>query len=135
MNNKPNKPKKRDFISPSHTPVERTGMFRQLYDRVLLTWRLVGDRRVSIFTKLIPLLAVVYIISPIDLLPEALIGVLGPLILVDDASIVLLALKFFIDAAPPDVTAEHLREMDARRFRSHISDDDVIDSTADYIDE
>jgi uncharacterized membrane protein YkvA (DUF1232 family) len=44
------------------------GMFRQAITRIKLITRLMGDRRVSPWIKLIPIGAVVYLVSPIDLI-------------------------------------------------------------------
>ena len=51
---------------------------RELLHSGQLAWRLIGDRRVSWSLKLIPILALVYFVSPLDLLPDFLIpGLLG----------------------------------------------------------
>lgn len=68
-----------------------------------LALRLMRDQRVPGWHKLIPALAVLYLFSPIDLLPEALVGPLG---VIDDVTIMLLALRAFIHLAPADVVAD-----------------------------
>ncbi|MEP0763295.1 MAG: DUF1232 domain-containing protein, partial [Chloroflexota bacterium] len=69
----------------------------------VLGWRLLFDRRVSGSAKLIPLLVIFYILSPIDLLPDVLL----PFGVVDDLSAFLLGLQMFIRSAPREVVDEH----------------------------
>ena len=76
-----------------------------------------GDERVPLLLKGMPLFSLLYLISPIDVIPEALIVALGPVGAVgavDDVAVILLLLNFFINLAPPDVVAEHERELSAR---------------------
>jgi uncharacterized membrane protein YkvA (DUF1232 family) len=75
-----------------------------------LTWRLFWDRRVPWWTKLVPPIALAYVLFPIDILPDALIG-LGQL---DDIAVLLIGAKLFIELSPPDVVREHLRALGAR---------------------
>lgn len=109
-------------------PEERVGMLRVLYENTILTWKLLWDGRVGFLPKLIPLLALVYALSPIDLLPAWLLGMLAPLGVADDIGIILLALNLFVQACPPDVVAEYLREM--RRERLSADDEKVVEGQA-----
>lgn len=128
-------------ITLPEDPDERVGLFRALYERSLLGWKLFWDDRVNLFLKSIPVLSVAYLISPIDLIPQyLLVPLLGPGAVVgsvDDLALVLVALNLFIEMAPPDVVMEHLREMGAKiasQFgRRH--GDDVVEGEAEYIDE
>jgi uncharacterized membrane protein YkvA (DUF1232 family) len=65
---------------------------------------LMNDSRVSLLTKLVPLLAVAWLISPpgvaIDLIP--LIGELDALL------VIYFALKIFLWLCPPEVVREHV---------------------------
>jgi uncharacterized membrane protein YkvA (DUF1232 family) len=78
--------------------------------QVHLAWRLFLDQRVPLWSKVIPPAALAYVLFPLDLIPDVALG-LGQL---DDAAVVLLGLKLFIDLAPPDVVREHLRALGAR---------------------
>jgi len=69
-------------------------------------WRLLLDPRVPIWLKAIPVLGIVYLLSPLDLAPEFLVPVLGPLVVVDDLFVLLLALRVFVRLAPRDAVAE-----------------------------
>lgn len=74
------------------------------YLRLIL--RLLADRRVPLRLKAIPVGALVYILSPIDLAPEILIPILG---VADDAAILLLAVHLFLSRAPRQVVEAHAR--------------------------
>jgi len=77
--------------------------------QVRLAWRLFWDQRVPVWTKLIPPIALGYVLFPIDIIPDVAVG-LGQL---DDVAVLLLGLKLFIELAPPDVVREHLRALGA----------------------
>lgn len=77
--------------------------------QVRLAWRLFWDQRVPMWTKLIPPIALGYVLFPIDIIPDVAVG-LGQL---DDVAVLLLGLKLFIELAPPDVVREHLRALGA----------------------
>ena len=66
--------------------------------------RLMADRRVPIWVKLIPVAAVAYILSPIDLRPD-FIPVLGQ---IDDLLITILLLVLFIVLAPSEARRDGL---------------------------
>lgn len=78
--------------------------------QVRLAWRLFWDRRVPLWTKIIPPAVLAYVVSPIDFIPDPGLG-LGQL---DDIAVVLLGIKLFIELAPPDVVREHLIALGAR---------------------
>lgn len=86
----------------------RLSVFRDIWLRIRLSWHLFRDPRVPIWTKLIPLGVAAYILSPADLLPAFLIGLLG---LVDDIVVLAVGLDLFIRSAPPAVVAEHARAL------------------------
>ncbi len=76
-----------------------------------LAWRLFVDRRVPLWTKIVPPAVLGYVLSPVDILPD-----LPPMGLnqLDDLAVVLLGLKLFIELAPPEVVREHLEDLGAR---------------------
>ena len=96
------------------------GMFRPAITRFKLIMRLMGDRRVSSWTKLIPVGALIYLISPIDLI----MGIPGVAAL-DDAAILWFGSSLFVDLCPPEVVNEHLQELN-----SNLNDDsgDIVDA-------
>ena len=82
------------------------GMFRAAVTRFKLIMRLLGDRRVSPWVKLIPIGALIYLISPIDLI----MGVPG-IDALDDAAVIWFGTSLFVELCPPNVVKEHLAEI------------------------
>jgi uncharacterized membrane protein YkvA (DUF1232 family) len=121
-------PTERRELSPDALN-EQVGLFRTLYERAILTWHLLWDPRVGFWPKLIPILGLLYIVSPVDLLPALAVGPLGTL---DDAGIALLVLNLFVQASPPDVVKEYLRELRGHAFGA---DRDVVDGEAREVEE
>ena len=72
-----------------------------------LAWRLFWDGRVPLLPKLVPLAAILYILSPIDLLPDVLVG-LGQL---DDVALFLIALQIFVMICPPEIVRALRQQM------------------------
>jgi uncharacterized membrane protein YkvA (DUF1232 family) len=86
----------------------------QLPDTVRLCWRLWRDRRVPVYLKGMLSAALLYIVSPLDLMPEMLLPVVG---YVDDVTLLLLAGYYFMRWSPPEIVAEHVAAI-ASRHRS-----------------
>src|SRR5574340_255849 len=76
---------------------------------VRLYWRLLWDRRVSIWPKALLVLAVLYVLSPIDLIPDY-IPVIGE---VDDLVVLLAVLRLFMYLCRRDVVQEHVQRIGA----------------------
>ena len=106
--------------SPSSDLRETAGFIDGVIRQSRLVWRLWRDGRVPSWIKVIPLAGLVYLISPIDLIPDLMLPGLGQL---DDVAILLLALKMFIDLSPDGVVREHLEELLGKQGRSGASDD------------
>jgi uncharacterized membrane protein YkvA (DUF1232 family) len=79
------------------------GIIQDLTLRAKLFFRLLGDARVSPWAKLIPIGALIYLISPLDLIPGDFLTVIG---LADDAAILWLGYYAFIELCPPEVVRE-----------------------------
>ncbi len=75
-----------------------------LPDLAVLLGRLVRDPRVPPGSKAVALLGVGYALSPIDLLPEILLGPIG---LIDDLLIVGAALSHVLNRVHPDIVRAH----------------------------
>jgi len=84
--------------------------FQDVIRQARLAWLLLWDRRVPWWTKLIPPFVLAYVLSPVDLIPDVMVG-LGQL---DDIAVLLLGAKLFIELAPPDIVREHLLALGAR---------------------
>ena len=80
-------------------------------DRIALAWRLFRDERVSGVKFAVPALLLVYLISPLDFIPDVLLGI-GQ---TDDVGIVIgaafLILRVIPGLAPAHVVAGHLHAM------------------------
>lgn len=95
---------------------------------VSATWRLLWDPKVPALLKLIlPALALLYWISPVDLIPFL------PL---DDLAVVLLLARLFVTLAPSDSVNSAFGGRYTNPRGSHRPDDaDVIDTTWRVVDE
>ncbi len=78
------------------------GLFEGLAQYIKLILRLMGDRRVNFFLKILPVFSLVYLFFP-DLVP-------GPL---DDAAVIWLSTTLFVELCPPQVVEEHRRAIRA----------------------
>ncbi|HDS16056.1 MAG TPA: DUF1232 domain-containing protein [Proteobacteria bacterium] len=77
--------------------------WRRFLSTARLCWRLLGDRRVPFYYKLIPSGALLYFLSPYDLLPDLVIPGLGQL---DDLLILALAARIFLALVPAEIVKE-----------------------------
>lgn len=81
-----------------------TDLLLLLPDLAVLLFRLARDPRVPIGAKLIAGLGVGYVLSPIEVLPEILLGPIG---LIDDLLVVGTALSRLLKSVHPDVVRSH----------------------------
>ena len=89
----------------SQTPeVERTaGFLSEIMKQARLVWQLMTDPGVPTWVKVIPPVALLYILSPIDLIPDPMLG-LGQL---DDLAVILIGLKLFIELSPRGIVQNY----------------------------
>src|SRR5215213_2632103 len=84
---------------------------RGMRDQLRLSWRLLRDERVSALKFALPTFLALYLLSPIDPIPDFLLG-LGQ---IDDLGIViagvLLIARIMPRLAPGHVVDEHVRDM------------------------
>jgi hypothetical protein len=85
-------------------PFKLTRMVPYLPQFIRLFYRLMNDARVSFFTKLVPVLGLIILISP-PMLEQDFIPFLGEL---DSVLVVYFTLKIFIWLCPPEVVREHV---------------------------
>ena len=103
--------------------VPQGSMLRDFVLHLKLIGRLMGDGRISFFLKLLPIAALAYLISPIDLVPGVALPVIGVL---DDAAVLWIGSTLFGELCPPAVVKEH-----KNKLQSNLDDtDDVIDAEA-----
>jgi uncharacterized membrane protein YkvA (DUF1232 family) len=122
--------------SPSSDMQQTAGFLGGLVKQVRLAWRLFNDSRVPGWVKMIPFAGLLYLLSPIDLIPDWVLPGLGE---VDDVVLLVLAMKMFIDLSPPGIVREHLQDLfgmkDRTRPTSDPSDTRTIDGTYRVLDE
>ncbi|MDX2137832.1 MAG: DUF1232 domain-containing protein [Chloroflexota bacterium] len=78
-------------------------MLKDLIDQIRLTWRLLRDPAVPLWTKGIPFAAILYVLSPIDILPD-FIPVIGQ---IDDIAIIIFSMRLMEQMSPPEIVSVH----------------------------
>lgn len=91
------------FIVPA-----QGGAMRSFVNRLKLIVRLMGDSRVNVFLKLLPLASLGYLILPADLIP-----VVPFLSALDDAAILWVGSTLFVELCPDDVVQEHKNSLES----------------------
>lgn len=104
----------------------QNNMLKEIILRLKLVLRLLADKRVNFFVKLIPIGALAYLISPVDLAPGVALPVIGAL---DDAAVIWLGTTLFMELCPPEVIREHARTLTSHLdILEHENGEEVIDS-------
>ena len=106
------------------------GVIRDFVLRIKLIVRLLGDRRVSPWLKIIPIVGLLYLISPLDLIPDIALPVVGEL---DDAAILWLTNYLFVELCPPEIVEQHVKALTLRAAAAQ--DDDVVEADSVEIKE
>ena len=97
-----------DSNDPSKNPQARDGSaIRELFSNGRVAVQLFADDRVPASLKLIPALALLSLLNPLDVLPDFAVGI-GQL---DDLAVVMIAIKLFISLSPREVVAEMRGEL------------------------
>jgi uncharacterized membrane protein YkvA (DUF1232 family) len=90
-------------------PIDFLRIIFNLPKFIKLYYRLFQDRRVPAQLKLILILALVYVISPIDLVPDWVLPLFG---FADDLIVLVVALRYFLKKCPPEVVHEHVAKIE-----------------------
>ncbi len=96
-----------------------------------LVWRLTFDRRVSLFLRALVPLAILYVLSPLDLISDR-IAILGRF---DDLIIMGLALLFLTKLAPSEIVDEHMGRVPPSDRPEDKDPDKVVDGSSRLIDD
>jgi uncharacterized membrane protein YkvA (DUF1232 family) len=91
-------------------PIQSASWLAEILNQLRLVWSLWKDPRVPFGVKLIPPATLIYLLWPVDLLPDVLVG-LGQL---DDLAVVLLGLRMFVALSPKDLVRQHLDRLAGR---------------------
>ena len=95
-------------LGMSRNPLsERLDFFTNLWRRIVLSWHLVRDPQVSLLHKLIPIGTLIYVLSPLDFLPD----LFGPLGMIDDIVLIGAAFDLFVRVVPPELVLKHARAL------------------------
>jgi uncharacterized membrane protein YkvA (DUF1232 family) len=95
---------KNEWVTPER---RHLGWWRQALEQLRFAWILMTDSRMPVLYKLIPLVTLAYIISPIDIIPDVFVG-LGVL---DDIGVFMLGISWFNSLAPSELALDHLRRL------------------------
>ncbi len=106
------------------------GVLRDVILRIKLILKLMGDRRVNFFLKLLPIASLAYLIWPFDLASGIVLPVIGAL---DDVAILWLGPYLFLELCPPNLVQEHMKLLSSNLERQE--DDEVIDGEASEVEE
>jgi uncharacterized membrane protein YkvA (DUF1232 family) len=109
-------------------------VLQELTLRAKLFLHLMADARISPWLKLLPIGAILYLISPIDLIPDVVLPGIGVL---DDAAILWLGYYTFLELCPPEVISEQVKKIisntsvidNARREKEDVVDGEATDIT------
>ena len=114
--------------------VKEVGFWREIVHQVRLVFYLLRDPEVPFYLKLVPFIGFVYLLSPIDFVPDLFLG-LGQL---DDLTVLLVGSKIFMELAPPHIVARHrqaIRASDGFANSDHIKEAIVIDGEHETVAE
>ena len=104
--------------------LSRPGLLRTFLSQVRLALRLVREPHVWWLTKAVPLLTVVYIVSPLDFIPDVL-PIIGQL---DDLAVLLIAIEIFVRLCPAPAAEFHRAAIaQGRPYSPMRPTDDFID--------
>ena len=98
---------------------------------IRLVWRLTFDKRVSIFLRALIPLAIIYALSPLDLVPDWW-PILGRL---DDLIILALAVLVLTKLAPQHIIDEHLGKQPPAGVPQEKDPSKVVEGTAHIVDD
>jgi uncharacterized membrane protein YkvA (DUF1232 family) len=101
-----------------------TGLFKQFR----LVWLLMKDGRVPVWIKSVVPLSLLYLISPLDFIPDVALG-FGQL---DDLGVILLGMTLFVKLCPPHIVEYYQNQLE---YGSSPDDEEAVDTTYRVMDE
>ena len=96
--------------------LSRASLVRTFVSHLRVTMRLLRDPGVPFLVKAVPALAAIYVIFPLDFVPD-FVPVLGQL---DDLGVIVIVLEAFLKLCPARAVDFHRAEMAARRKYSRM---------------
>lgn len=101
-----------------------TGILKQFR----LVWLLLQDKGVPLWVKSIVPLSFLYLISPLDFVPDMALG-LGQL---DDLGVILLGMTLFVKLCPTNIVEHYQNQLE---YGPDLSNDEAVDTTYRVVDE
>lgn len=108
-------------------PDKSLTILEELIKRIKLVWLLLKDKRVPLLTKSIMPASLLYLISPVDFVPDVLLG-FGQL---DDLGVILLGMALFVKLCPPELVEHYINQLEY----GDLYDDEAVDATYRVMDE
>jgi uncharacterized membrane protein YkvA (DUF1232 family) len=106
---------------------QEPGFWRDMWQQLRLVLHLLREPEVPFYLKLLPFAGLIYVLFPFDLVTD-LVPVIGQL---DDVTALLVSSKVFIELAPPQVVARHMRAIRAKDGLANAGADDSAQPTSD----
>jgi uncharacterized membrane protein YkvA (DUF1232 family) len=100
-----------------------TGIFKQFR----LVWLLLQDGRIPLWIKSVVPLSLLYVISPVDIIPDVFLG-FGQL---DDLGVILLGMALFVKLCPQDIVEQYQNQLE---YGSD-AEGEAVDTTYRIVDE
>ena len=116
-----------DNMSTSLPTTSDEGFWREVWRQARLAWYLIRSPEVPLYLKVLPALAIVYVLLPTDFIPDVF-PVIGQL---DDITALLVGAKVFIEMAPQDVVARYVQAQRESSGPSAADDDGTTDQDQD----
>ena len=111
-------------------PSQNSGLVQDFVRHIKLIWLLIKDKRVNIFLKVLPVASLVYLVSPLDLLPGMVVPVIGAL---DDAAIIWIGTSLFISLCPEEIVHQHTLSLEKTltgTWNNAQGEDEIVDAVA-----
>jgi uncharacterized membrane protein YkvA (DUF1232 family) len=116
---------------PQNETSKRPRTISELFENAQVAWKLIRDPRLSPWIRFgLPLLAGAYLLMPIDILPDAFLG-LGQL---DDLAVIWIAMQMLLRLAPDDIVAQYRSATKSGPAKPQQTNDDVIDGSYHVVD-
>ncbi len=109
------------------TSSKNLSILSEIIKQLRLVWLLFRDNRVPMWIKSILPVSLLYLISPLDFLPDVILG-LGQL---DDLGVVLLGITLFVKLCPPDVVEYYRNQLEY----GDLDRNKIIDTSYRTVDE
>jgi uncharacterized membrane protein YkvA (DUF1232 family) len=110
---------------------EKVGVLAQFIRTLQLVWRLLNDARVPTLPKLVIPGTLIYVVSPVDIVPDFFLG-LGQL---DDVAIFALGIALFIELCPRKLVEEHRKRLAIEAGGVKPPEENVVEGTFHEVDE